>query len=155
YGEILTRSIMFAADGPLSCSGPGDITRWMGVPWQADFAGCRFGYRRNADPPLPNPYLPSFWPARAPNHVLVRAAFEKVMNGQLSEDERVSTFHERRNWMRDIDGNPRDPTEAIEGCISNWSRFGFVVRKAGPTDLPSLPAVIHVELGNQFPAKSE
>jgi hypothetical protein len=125
------------------------------VPWQADLAACRYGYRRNADPPLPNPYLPSFWPARAPNHVLIEAAFEKVMAKHLSEPERVSAFQERSNWMRDIDGNPRDPTKAIDDCVSNWSKFGLVVARGGPADIPSLPATMHVEVGNEFSAKPE
>jgi hypothetical protein len=155
YGEVLTPSVALGEDGPLSCSGAGDITRWTGVPWQADLAGCRFGYRRNADPPLPSPYLPSFWPAQVPNHVLLSAAFEKVMDKQLSERERVFVFQERSNWMRNIDDNPWNPIKAIDECISHWSKFGFVIKTEGPADIPSLPASMHVEFGNQFPAKPE
>jgi hypothetical protein len=155
YGDTLNPSVALSTGGPLSCSGPGDITRWTGVPWQADLAGCRYGYRRNADPPLPNPDLPSFWPARAPNHVLTQATFERVMDKDLSEHERVSAFHERSNWIRDAGGNRWGSVRGIEDCLLHWSELGFVVPTDGPPDTPSLPAAMHVEIENRFRAESE
>ena len=43
-----------AADGPLAGSGPGDLTRWQGTPWQSDAASCRSGYEPNISPVLPD-----------------------------------------------------------------------------------------------------
>ena len=40
YGEYLTQAIVTADDGPLSQNRPGDISRWMAIPWQADTASC-------------------------------------------------------------------------------------------------------------------
>ena len=45
YGDELTPERTMAADGPLAGSGPGDLTRWQGTPWQSDAASCRSGYQ--------------------------------------------------------------------------------------------------------------
>jgi hypothetical protein len=145
YGDTLTPSILLDPNGPLSRSGPGDITRWLSVPWQADVAACRFGFRRNADPPLPNPYLPAFWPARIPNHVLTQESLDQMKDTDLDKQARIAAFRSRKNWLRSLDPNPRDPTNAINEFISTWSQFGLVTRQDGPTDLDSLPAVTYAE----------
>ena len=65
WGDAMTSEIALAADGPLSGSGPGDLTRWMAVPWQTDTSSCLSRYKVEVDD-----YLPTFWPARVPNDVL-------------------------------------------------------------------------------------
>ena len=44
YGPKLTPQAALAANGPLYLQVPGDLTRWMAVPWQADTASCRSAY---------------------------------------------------------------------------------------------------------------
>ena len=41
YGDILTPETALSPTGPLHEQGPGDLTRWMGLPWQADTGFCR------------------------------------------------------------------------------------------------------------------
>ena len=65
YGPTLKPIIALGIGGPLYASSPGAFSKWMAVLWQADTASCRSGYEPEYDP-----YLPSFWPARVPNHVL-------------------------------------------------------------------------------------
>jgi hypothetical protein len=65
YGSPLKPVIALGVGGPLYASSPGDITKWMAVPWQTDSASCRSGYEAEYDP-----YIPTFWPSRVPNHVL-------------------------------------------------------------------------------------
>jgi L-Lysine epsilon oxidase N-terminal/L-lysine epsilon oxidase C-terminal domain len=47
YGDFLTADIALATGGPLSASAPGDLTKWMSLPWQADTAGCRSGFEKD------------------------------------------------------------------------------------------------------------
>ena len=151
YGDLLTPTAALAADGPLARSGPGDVTRWMAVPWQADTASCRFAYDYPNVPHPPNPYLPTFWPARVPNHVLTEAAYERVMDATLSEDERVAAFGDRQNWFRHLPSDQTDPVPAMNDAITQWYLLGTVVRQPGPDDLGSLPAELYVEMGSGFP----
>jgi hypothetical protein len=69
--------------------GPGDLTRWMGLPWQADTAFCRSGYDSDYDP-----YVPTFWPARVPNQILTKAAYEIIRNDKYpaSDDSHFTTI---------------------------------------------------------------
>ena len=71
YGDVLTPAAALAAGGPLDGSSPGALTRWLGTPWQTDAASCRSGYE-----PSISPVLPTFWPARIPNHVLRAADYD-------------------------------------------------------------------------------
>ena len=75
YGPQLESQIALADDGPLYAQGPGDITRWMALPWQGDTAFCRSGYDPEYDP-----YVPTFWPARVPNQVLTEEDYGTVMD---------------------------------------------------------------------------
>src|ERR1039457_4551787 len=58
YGEFLTQAMVQADDGPLSASGPGDIGKWMAVPWQTDTASCRAGYPSTEFPE--DAFIPTF-----------------------------------------------------------------------------------------------
>jgi len=53
YGPDLTQAIALAPGGPLYAQGPGDISRWMALPWQGDTAFCRSGYEPDYDPYVP------------------------------------------------------------------------------------------------------
>jgi hypothetical protein len=119
---------------------PGGITRWMAVPWQADTASCRSGYR--SDPPIYAPHLPTFWPARVPNQVLDSANYDIVMNGK-SLDDRLKAFATRSDWLAPImHGNYLDQINAF---IGNISQMGVVEMREGPADDPAFPAMIGVQ----------
>jgi hypothetical protein len=142
YGAVLTQQIALSPVGPLTGgSRPGDINRWMAVPWQADTSSCRSGYE-----PSINPYLPTFWPARVPNHVLAEGAYEQVMNPTLSLGQRLKYFNLRHNWLQDFPNG----TVGINGFVQSWSKIGIVVRQPGPGDTVLFPPEIHVEMGNSL-----
>ena len=44
YGPSLSSAVALSPAGPLHGQRAGDITRWMGLPWQGDTAYCRSGY---------------------------------------------------------------------------------------------------------------
>ena len=127
-----------AADGPLAGSGPGDLTRWQGTPWQSDAASCRSGYQ-----PDISPVLPTFWPARIPNHVL--------REDRLPDRRR----HRRRRWPTArprssgaSTGSASSPRRTAPTPCSNmieqWGELGIVTEQPGPTD-GAFPAVMKVE----------
>ena len=84
-----------AADGPLAGSGPGDLTHWQGTPWQSDAASCRSGYE-----PAVSPVLPTFWPARIPNHVLREVDYMVVIDTTAPMADRQAAFERRFDWER-------------------------------------------------------
>ncbi|TCP52148.1 hypothetical protein EV586_11519 [Tumebacillus sp. BK434] len=145
FGPVLTAEIALGADGPLSGGSlPGDLTRWMAVPWQTDTASCRSGYE-----PKINKYLPTFWPARVPNHVLSEENYKIVMNENLTMPERQDAFDTRTDWLEAFPSS----TKNLNRFVEDWYKVGVIVRQDGPADTKRFPSSIHVEMGNELKTK--
>ncbi|HEU0300637.1 MAG TPA: LodA/GoxA family CTQ-dependent oxidase, partial [Longimicrobium sp.] len=152
YGPTLTPEIALRPGGPLYAQGPGDISRWMAVPWQTDTASCRSGYEPDYDP-----YLPTFWPARVPNQVLTLEDYRKVVDASLPPEERFAAFSRRLNWLRVLSSNYK---KAINEMVADFGKLGVVEVREGVTDDPAFPRVMMVEsqpgmLPRQIPFAAE
>jgi len=145
YGPELTPQAALAANGPLAGCVPGSVSRWMAVPWQTDTASCRSGYQYGSTPV--DPYLPTFWAARVPNHVMPEQSYRRVLDGSLSLEERREAFFVRAQFFRDIDRPSTGDT--LEQMVRHWFRIGVVTEQPGPGD-PDFPDVFKVETGNEF-----
>lgn len=149
YGARLTPDVALGPDGPLHRQGPGDLTRWMAVPWQTDTVSCRSGYERLANlGPHYSPYLPTFWPARVPNDVLTAADFAVVNDPETPLGERRRAFEERANWLRHMT-NER-PTK-YHRMVEGWHRLGIVEGHAYTVGDDAFPARVYVESAPDFP----
>ena len=137
YGSQLTQQIALQPGGPLYAQGPGDISRWMALPWQGDTAFCRSGYDPEYDP-----YLPTFWPARVPNQVLTQEDYEKVVNTSLPRERRVIAFNHRPNWLRALKGSV---VEVMKQMVAHFGAMGIVEARPGVKNDPDFPEVIYVE----------
>lgn len=126
YGPALTPQKATAVNGPLYAQGPGDLTRWMAAPWQADTASCRSGYEVLANlGPRYSPYLPTFWPAQVPNHVLKLEDFEKVNTPPAGTDDsaREEAFERRATWLRGLTGTTNQQRMQM---VTDWPKLGIV-----------------------------
>jgi hypothetical protein len=145
-GTQLVSSVAAGEGGPLDGSTPGDVTRWMAVPWQADTSSCLSGYM-----PYVDDYLPTFWPARAPNDVLSREQYGVLMNHGASPADKELAFDYRRRvkWLRGIaypmtpDRGRPPPTSPSPEFVRDWWKVGIVEWKSGPGG--SLPKEMWVE----------
>jgi L-Lysine epsilon oxidase N-terminal/L-lysine epsilon oxidase C-terminal domain len=113
---------------------PGDITRWMAVPWQTDSASCRSGYDKKYDP-----YLPTFWPARVPNQVLSDAAYQIVMDPKKTVGERLEAFASRTDWNIPLLG------DRLNNMVAHFDKMGIVEMRKGVDDNPLFPTQIGVQ----------
>ena len=137
WGNTLTADTALRADGPLNGCTPGDVTRWLGIPWHADGASCRSGYQKNI-----SLVLPAFWPARVPNQVLSEADYLIVMDRTRSLADRQAAFARRRDWERFIARPTRPPT--LDLMANEWFKQGVITVRPGPGDA-NFPAVMKVE----------
>ena len=137
YGDVLTPEVAVSPYGPLFAHGPGDLTRWLAVPWQADAASCRSGYEPNYDP-----YLPTFWPARVPNHVLSDADYRVLIDKNHDRETRLQAFDTRSNWPRFLAGVGLDQTNQM---IWDFGKMGVLEKREVPGDDPDLPHTVYVE----------
>ncbi|RST13722.1 hypothetical protein E2C00_17815 [Streptomyces sp. WAC05374] len=145
FGPTLTPQEAAAANGPLHAQGPGDLTRWMAAPWQADTASCRSGYEVVANlGPRYSPYLPTFWPAQVPNHVLKLEDFETVNTPPTSTDDsaREEAFERRATWLRGLNGTMNEQRTQM---IKDWPKLGIVEVREYTVGDGKFPERIQVE----------
>ncbi len=135
YGAVLTPNNI---GGPCSAQIAGGVTRWMAVPWQTDTASCRSGYQKSYDP-----YVPTFWPARVPNQVMSKLAYDAVMNPELPLDQRLSAFAKRASWLRPLGSISYE--DQINNLIADLAQMGVVEVRPGPKDVGGFPAQLQVE----------
>jgi hypothetical protein len=148
YGDHLTPAAALSADGPLWGQGPGDLTRWMGLPWQADTGFCRSGYDSSYDQ-----YLPTFWPARVPNQVLTAQDYATVMDTTLPLEERQAAFSRRADWNRPLGTLQAPPAaEQMMKMVHVFGGMGVVEVRPGIPGDPHFPAVMMVENTTVAPA---
>jgi hypothetical protein len=126
FGPVLTPEVCLGPDGPLAASGPGTLTRWLGIPWQTDEASCLAGY----DPSTYLP-LPSFWAARVPNDVLSEQAFEQATDPRLSYVQRLKNLAHRQFWLRDLQGSGYQAR--INNMVKEWNLLGIVTEHPAPS----------------------
>ncbi len=116
---------------------PGDLTRWMAVPWQTDTSSCRSGYTSEYDP-----YIPTFWPATVPNNVLSEKDYQTVMDESLSREDRLSAFNRRVTWFRILG---KYYLNQIDNMTKIYGDLGIIASKPGIEDDPDFPPVMYVE----------
>lgn len=150
-GQLLTPERAFsgyhATPPAIGAQMPGDLTRWMGIPWQCDAFSCQ-QVTLSGDLPVA-----SWWPALLPIEVLPEANYNAVMNVQLSPAERVKFLDRRVLWSRGVPGigyhASASYTDGLNRMIFLWHRMGMVVRRPGPTDArrpKEIPDVLYVEV---------
>ncbi len=151
HGLVLTPEVAVSDDGPINGSLPGDLTRWMVLPWQADTASCGAGYE-----PQVNPFFPTFWPARVPNQVLPEMHYRQAIDPEASEVQRLKQFSLRLDWLRDLLYlTQTGPIEKINQFLADWSKVGVVTRQEIPEGNSLLPPVVHVEMQNELIEKPD
>jgi hypothetical protein len=130
--------------------GPGDISKHMCLPWQADFYAC----------------VGNWWPAARPDDVIPQADFDEAnaawrpgqpqvaegLEGRLKWDRGLGvTTLFRRPWNNPAtaEDDPRDSARrGSDDMVRYWSELGFVVpRKTSWTGGSSEPPeIVHVEM---------
>lgn len=152
YGSQLSPEVAVSEKGPLYAQAPGDITRWMAVPWQTDTASCKYGYYAGYGDKY-DPYLPTFWPARVPNQVLTETDYDLVMDELAPLELRTEAFNRRYDWFRTL-GN-QGYVDQINNMINHFDQMGVVETRNGPSD-GLFPNNMQVEQRNLYaPATNE
>jgi hypothetical protein len=121
------------AQGPLRLSfdparmQPGDVSRYMALPWQADFNEC-------SSQPLDGRVL-WWWPAQRPEYVYLDPTPPSGLMAMRAEP--VPTLHTGGQvpWIgSDFDQNGPDYISFADNVqmVQHWAGLGFVMRKAVP-----------------------
>lgn len=150
YGPYLNSRVCLGPGGPLDGSSPGDVSRWMAIPWQTDTSSCLYAYTGWQD----GVFLPTFWPVRVPNNVLTSEQYAIAKDSTQPYNARYDAFKydNRQYWLRALP--PRQNyTEVINTFVEKWNEVGVVTKAEGATDR-KFPATMFVEMGmNVAPPK--
>jgi hypothetical protein len=146
WGSVMTSKIALNPEGPLAASGPGDVTRWMAVPWQTDTSSCLSRYITQLDE-----FLPTFWPAHVPNDVLTEEDYRVVMDSSEDLADRQEAFKNRVKWLRGLPSSPGTSIERINDFVKEWGNVGIITPAPGPTDGAAFPDAFWVEQGYALP----
>jgi hypothetical protein len=146
-GRLLTPEAAFeggnGAPPPIGPQMPGDLTRWMGLPWQCDAFSCQQVEMQEDFPTA------VWWPALLPINVLPEQFYEQAMREDLAPEQRVRFFENRVAWSRGVAGIGYHANasywDGITNMITLWERMGVVEKRPGPTD-PGAPAAIPSEV---------
>ncbi|WP_328876350.1 LodA/GoxA family CTQ-dependent oxidase [Streptomyces sp. NBC_00287] len=85
----------------------GDVTKYMALPWQADFYMC----------------MDHWWPASRPDEVLPEPAHDGLV-----QDAAAGVFQE---WDRGV-GDGENAEKGMNEMVEKWSTLGFIVARTVP-----------------------
>ncbi|MBL4704426.1 MAG: LodA/GoxA family CTQ-dependent oxidase, partial [Flavobacteriales bacterium] len=121
---------------PIGPQSPGDLTRWMGLPWQPDAFSCQSINYANDFPTL------VWWPALLPVEVFPEFAFRQLSNTSLSEVERLVFANTRVAWSRGGAGIGYHANgsyfDGLNRMVYAWEQMGFVLKQKTPKEFVSL-----------------
>lgn len=151
-GRLLTPTVAFeggnGAPPPIGPQMAGDLTRWMGLPWQCDAFSCQQVLMQDNYPTA------TWWPALLPIDVLPEEYYDEMLRLDLPDDKKVQFFNSRLAWSRGVAGIGYHANgsywDGITNMITIWERMGFVVKKTWPAGVPrpqGIPEEIFVEVG--------
>jgi hypothetical protein len=134
---------------PIGPQMPGDLTRWMGLPWQPDAFSCQNVNYANDFPTV------VWWPALLPVDVLPWHSYQQAFRQDLPKSERIRFATDRVAWARGAAGIGYHANasyfDGLNRMVYLWERMGFVVKVPSPEDLrggkDGLPDYLYVEKG--------
>lgn len=130
---------------------PGDLTKQMAIPWQADFFDCTVQTPNMVDPAInqslthdgvqvPPSYYVYWWPPQAPMHVTAgsRDPLAQVLDGFVSAPPVFSadssgTYGVMNNYNIVAAGQPVPYARGVSSfnqMLVSWKDLGFVVNEA-------------------------
>ena len=118
---------------PIGPQAPGDLTRWMGLPWQPDAYSCQGINFANDFPTL------VWWPALLPVDVFPEFAFNQISRADLTKEEKMAFVNTRVPWSRGGGGIGYHAEagyfDGLNRMVFAWEQMGFVVKKDTPADM--------------------
>ncbi len=125
-------------------STPGDLTKWMGIPWQSDAGSCQTVYINTQYP------VPAWWAANLPVTVLTKESMDQVRQNEILAETRCFIYGNRLPWLQTADtGFVGYHAEAgyqngLIAMVYQWKNVGVVTGRAADTDLADVPDIVYI-----------
>jgi hypothetical protein len=126
---------------------PGDLTKWMGIPWQSDAGSCQAVWTDSQYP------VPAWWAANLPIDVLTNESYKQIKDQSSTKplpDTKRNLYANRLPWLHTTDtGYVGYHAEGgyLNGLINmvyKWDQIGMV--SARPLDVDGYPSTVYVSM---------
>ena len=125
---------------------PGDLTKWMGIPWQSDAGSCQAVYIKQDYP------IPAWWAANLPVFVLPEDSYQKLKEPNILEDTKRSIYGNRLAWLHTSDLGyvgyhaSGSYTAGLINMVYKWKNLGMVTGRKLKVPITDIPETLYVAL---------
>lgn len=123
---------------------PGDLTKWMGIPWQSDAGSCQAVYVEKQYP------IPAWWAANLPVHVLPEENYAKLLDPNVLADTKKNIFATREDWLHTASTGfigyhaEGGYTNGLINMVYQWNKIGMVTGRKLKTGIDGIPEIVYV-----------
>ncbi|MFK7749665.1 MAG: LodA/GoxA family CTQ-dependent oxidase [Kordia sp.] len=123
---------------------PGDLTKWMGIPWQSDAGSCQAVYVEKQYP------VPSWWAANLPVHVLPKDSYEKLLDPTITDDTKRNIYANRLEWLHTASTGfigyhaEGGYMNGLINMVYQWKDIGVVTGRRLDLDIDGIPEIVYV-----------
>jgi len=128
---------------------PGDLTKWMGIPWQSDAGSCQAVFTNEQYP------TPAWWAANLPVDVLTHNTFKEMHKDGVLPDTIRNLFANRLAWLHTADTGyvgyhaEGGYTNGLINMVYKWKNVGVVTARKldlSEEDGKGLPDIAYVAM---------
>lgn len=123
---------------------PGDLTKWMGIPWQSDAGSCQAVFVEKQYP------IPSWWAANLPVQVLPEDAYNKLLDPNILDDTKRSIYASRLAWLHTTDTGfigyhaEGGYLNGLINMVYKWKDIGVVTGRKLDINVEGIPDIVYV-----------
>ena len=123
---------------------PGDLTKWMGIPWQSDAGSCQAVFVEKQYP------VPSWWAANLPVYVLNEDAYKQLQNPDILDETKLFIYANRLPWLHTTDTGfigyhaEGGYMNGLIAMVYKWKNIGVVTGRKLEPRVPGIPETVYV-----------
>ena len=123
---------------------PGDLTKWMGIPWQSDAGSCQAVFVEKQYP------VPSWWAANLPVYVLNEDAYEQLKHPDILDETKLFIYANRLPWLHTTDTGfigyhaEGGYMNGLINMVYKWKNIGVVTGRKLEPKVPGIPETVYV-----------
>jgi hypothetical protein len=123
---------------------PGDLTKWMGIPWQSDAGSCQAVYVEKQYP------IPAWWAANLPVHVLPEDSYYKLMDSEILDETKRYIYGNRMDWLHTASTGfigyhaEGGYLNGLINMVYQWKNIGVVTGRKLDVKIEGIPDTVYV-----------
>lgn len=128
---------------------PGDLTKWMGIPWQSDAGSCQAVFTGSQYP------VPAWWAANLPVDVLTEESLAKLQDASILGETKKYIYGSRLPWLQTADtgfvGYHADGgyMNGLIAMVYQWKNVGMVTGRNSGTVVEGIPETVYVSFDSK------